>query len=101
MVDYATPPHGDRVWAVGEIDHTPLDLSLVSSVTGAVLGTAYLSVLIDAFTRMPLALRPALRRSAALSGSGTPPRVRAAVTGACPTTSSSTTDRSSAQTTLR
>ena len=54
-LDYATPPHGDRVWAVGEIDHTPLDLSLVSSVTGAVLGTAYLSVLIDAFTRMPLA----------------------------------------------
>ena len=54
-LDYATPPHGDRVWAVGEIDHTPLDLSLVSSVTGAVLGTPYLSVLIDAFTRMPLA----------------------------------------------
>ena len=54
-LDYATPPHGDRVWAVGEIDHTPFDLSLVSSVTGAVLGTAYLSVLIDAFTRMPLA----------------------------------------------
>ena len=54
-LDYATPPHGDRVWAVGEIDHTPLDLSLVSSVTGAVLGTAYLSVLLDAFTRIPLA----------------------------------------------
>lgn len=43
------------MWAVGEIDHTPLDLSLVSSVTGAALGTAYLSVLIDAHTRMPLA----------------------------------------------
>ena len=54
-LDYATPPHGDRVWAIGEIDHTPLDLELVSSVTGARLGTAYLSVLIDAFTRMPLA----------------------------------------------
>ena len=54
-LDYAIPPHGDRVWAVAEIDHTPLDLALVSSVTGAVLGTAYLSVLIDAFTRMPLA----------------------------------------------
>ena len=53
---YAIPSHGDRVWGVGEIDHTPLDLSLVSSVTGAVLGTAYLSVLLDAFTRMPLAL---------------------------------------------
>ena len=34
-LDYAIPPHGDRVWAIGEIDHTPLDLELVSSVTGA------------------------------------------------------------------
>ena len=75
-LDYATPPHGDRVWAVGEIDHTPLDLSLVSSVTGAVLGTAYLSVLIDAFTRMPLAFVLRFGAPRALSGSRAPPRVR-------------------------
>ena len=53
--DYATPPHGDRPFAVGEIDHSPFDLQLVSTVTGEVLGTANLSVFIDAFTRLPLA----------------------------------------------
>ena len=52
---YALPPHGDRVFAVGEIDHSPFDLQLVSAVTGVVLGTAYLSVLIDACTRTVLA----------------------------------------------
>ena len=54
-LDYVTPPHGDRAFAVGELDHTPFDLPLVSSVTGEVLGTAYLSVLMDAYTRLVLA----------------------------------------------
>ena len=54
-LDYAMPPHGDRVFGVGEIDHTPFDLQLVSAMTGEVLGTAYLSVLIDAYTRTVLA----------------------------------------------
>ena len=54
-LDYAISPHGDRVFAVGEMDHTPFDLKLVSSVTGEILGTAYLSLLIDAYTRIPLA----------------------------------------------
>ena len=47
--------HGDRAFEFGHIDHTPLDLQLVSHRTGAVLGKAWLTLLIDSFTRMPLA----------------------------------------------
>ena len=54
-LDYVMPRHGDRAFGVAEMDHSPFDLKLVSSVTGAVLGTAYLSVLIDVFTRVVLA----------------------------------------------
>ena len=49
------PTHGDRVFELGHIDHTPLDLQLVSHRTGAVLGKAWLTLLIDSFSRMPLA----------------------------------------------
>ena len=51
----AFPPHGDRPFEVGHIDHTPLDVRLVSSVTGAVLGSPWLTLMIDAYSRMPLA----------------------------------------------
>ena len=54
-LDYVMPAHGDRAFGVGEIDHSPFDLQLVSAMTGEVLGTAYLSVLIDAYTRIVLA----------------------------------------------
>ena len=53
-LDYVMPRHGDRAFGVAEMDHSPFDLKLVSSVTGAVLGTAYLSVLIDVFSRVVL-----------------------------------------------
>ena len=53
----STPPHGARLFEIGEIDHTPLDVRLVSSRTGAVLGSPWLTLLIDAYSRMPLAFR--------------------------------------------
>ena len=53
--DCALPPHGDRPFEIGHIDHTPLDVRLVSSVTGAVLGSPWLTLMVDAYSRMPLA----------------------------------------------
>ena len=52
---HGTPPHGDRAFEVGEIDHTPLGTRLVSSRTGLVLGSPWLTVLTDAYSRKPLA----------------------------------------------
>lgn len=51
----ATPRHGDRAWEVGHIDHTPLDVRLVSSKTQTLLGTPWLTTYVDAYSRMPLA----------------------------------------------
>lgn len=53
--DCALPRHGDRPFEIGHIDHTPLDVRLVSSVTGAVLGSPWLTLMVDAYARMPLA----------------------------------------------
>ena len=53
--DCPLPPHGDRPFEIGHIDHTPLDVRLVSSVTGAVLGSPWLTLMVDAYSRMPLA----------------------------------------------
>ena len=47
--------HGDRVFEVGHLDHTQLDVSLVGSADGTVLGRPWLTLLADARTRMPLA----------------------------------------------
>lgn len=44
------PPHGDRVFEVGYIDHTPLDIRLVSSVNGTPLGSLWLTLMIDAYS---------------------------------------------------
>ena len=49
------PPHGDRVFEVGHIDHTPLDVRLVSSVNGTPLGSPWLTLMIDAYSRVVLA----------------------------------------------
>ena len=49
-----TPPHGDRVFEVGAMDHWTVPIPLVCSRTGVVLGTAYLTLLIDAYSTMPL-----------------------------------------------
>ena len=47
--------HGDRVFEVGHIDHTPLDVRLVASKTGTPLGSPWLTLYLDAYSRMPIA----------------------------------------------
>lgn len=54
-IDGATPRHGERPFEIGHIDHTELDLQFVGSRRGEKLGKAWLTVLIDAYTRMVLA----------------------------------------------
>ena len=48
-------PHADRAFEVAHIDHTPLDVELVSWDTGAPLGSPWLTLMIDDRSRMPLA----------------------------------------------
>ena len=43
----STPRHGDRPWEVAHLDHTQLDIELVSSA-GPALGRPWLTFLIDA-----------------------------------------------------
>jgi len=50
----STPRHGDRPWEVAHLDHTQLDIELVSSV-GTALGRPWLTFLIDAYARRVLA----------------------------------------------
>jgi len=51
-----TPPHGDRPCERAHIDHTLLDIQLVSSRTGKVLGRPWFTAMIDASTRRILAI---------------------------------------------
>lgn len=46
-----TPRHGDRPGEIGHIDHTELDIMLVCSRTGQVLGRPWLTLLLDACSR--------------------------------------------------
>ena len=46
-----TPRHGDRPWEIGHIDHTQLDVELVSAHTGRNLGRPWATFLTDAFSR--------------------------------------------------
>lgn len=55
LMDQSTPRHGERPFEVGHIDHTELDVELVDSRTGANLRRPWLTILLDAFTRMVLA----------------------------------------------
>lgn len=55
QLDQSTPRHGDRPFEIGHIDHTELDLQFVGSKYGENLQKAWLTVLIDAYTRMILA----------------------------------------------
>jgi putative transposase len=50
-----TPRHGDRPFEIGHIDHTELDVELVSSHTNRVLGRPWMTLLTDAFSRRFLA----------------------------------------------
>lgn len=55
VIDQSTPRHGERPFEIGHIDHTQVDDELVDSRTGANLGRPWLTILMDAFTRMVLA----------------------------------------------
>lgn len=52
---YGTPRHGQFPFNICHLDHTKLDIELVSSRTGKVLGRPYLTLMMDAFCRRVLA----------------------------------------------
>lgn len=54
-VSRATPRHGERPFEIGHIDHTELDLQFRGSRKGEKMGKAWLTVLLDASSRMVLA----------------------------------------------
>ena len=54
-IDQSTPRHGERPFEIGHVDHTELDVELVDSRTGANLGRPWLTILLDAHTRLILA----------------------------------------------
>lgn len=51
-----TPQHGERPFHIAHLDHTELDSELVDSVTGENYGRPWLTLLIDAFSRLILAV---------------------------------------------
>ena len=55
-LESTTPRHGNRPWAICHLDHTQLDIELVSSKTQAVLGRPWATFLSDAYSRRILAL---------------------------------------------
>jgi putative transposase len=54
-LDQTTPRHGERPWAIAHVDHTELDIELVSSVTSKPLGRPWATFLVDAYSRRLLA----------------------------------------------
>ena len=54
-LEFTTPRHGDRPWAICHLDHTQLDIELVSSKTKALLGRPWVTFLSDAYSRRILA----------------------------------------------
>ncbi|MFL5653498.1 MAG: Mu transposase C-terminal domain-containing protein [Ktedonobacteraceae bacterium] len=54
-LDQTTPRHGERPFALAHLDHTELDIELVSSVTGKPLSKPWATFLTDANTRRILA----------------------------------------------
>lgn len=55
-LDQTTPRHGERPFAIAHLDHTQLDLMLVSSVTGKPFAKPYATMLTDAYSRRCLAV---------------------------------------------
>jgi putative transposase len=55
-LELKTPRHGDRPFEIGHIDHTELDVELVCTQTGRVLGRPWMTLLIDAYSRRVLAV---------------------------------------------
>ena len=54
-LDQTTPRHGERPFAIAHLDHTQLDIELVSSITGKPLARPWLTFLTDAYSRRILA----------------------------------------------
>jgi putative transposase len=54
-LDQTTPHHGERPFALAHLDHTELDIVLVSSLTGKPLGRPWATFLTDAYSRRVLA----------------------------------------------
>jgi putative transposase len=54
-LDQTTPRHGERPFALAHLDHTELDIVLVSSLTGKPLGKPWATFLTDANSRRILA----------------------------------------------
>jgi putative transposase len=54
-LDQTTPRHGERPFALAHLDHTELDIVLVSSLTGKPLGKPWATFLTDAYSRRVLA----------------------------------------------
>lgn len=54
-IEMTTPRHGDRPFEICHIDHTELDIVLICSETGEILGKPWISIMIDAFSRRILA----------------------------------------------
>ena len=55
------PRNGDRIWEVAHLDHTELDVMLVSTRTGTLVGRPWLSLLVDAFSRHVLGFHLSFR----------------------------------------
>ncbi|MCI0628550.1 MAG: TnsA endonuclease N-terminal domain-containing protein [Acidobacteria bacterium] len=55
-LDLKTPRHGDRPFEIGHIDHTEMDVEVICSHTGRVLGRPWMTILTDAFCRRVLAV---------------------------------------------
>ncbi|AKG20683.1 Mu transposase C-terminal domain-containing protein [Calothrix sp. 336/3] len=55
-LELTTPRHGDRPFEICHIDHTELDIELVSSYSKVNLGRPWLTFLIDAYSRRILAI---------------------------------------------
>lgn len=54
-LELTTPRHGDRPFEIAHLDHTELDVELVSSLTGGNLGRPWATFMTDAFSRRLLA----------------------------------------------
>ena len=50
-LEQMTPRHGDRPWEMVHLDHTELDIELVSARTGRSLGRPWATFMTDAFSR--------------------------------------------------
>ena len=55
-LEATTPRHGDRPFAIAHLDHTVLDIEVVSSQTGRNLGRPWATFLMDAYSRRFLAV---------------------------------------------